>query len=432
MPFDRKNIPPINTRSEFFQDIMDKVPPRIVTYGSLGMLLIFALLALGMKIIKYPDVIISDVLVTSETPPIEVHCRTSGRISVLLKYDQQQVHAGDWVIVLNNSADFRQAIEVGKILGNVDSIKFWGTLDTLNLPEFTRLGDLQDAWSQFTKSVTGLRLFVAQKYQFKQSMINIARAENLEAIKAKLNNELALTRRASELAKIDYNRMVMLEKDSVVSKSDLEQKEAVMLASNNKVEDIQSSLINTQLQIEMLNKENTTLTNDKTDAWFNLRRDILQNYNKLLYDLSEWKSKYVLEAPVAGTLNFYEIRNTDEFLSNEQKVFTVAPVAITNYFAIAKLPVANAGKVHAGQKCLIKLNDYPYNEFGALRGKVQSISAAAKEGFYSVKIDLTNQLVTILHKQLYCKSQLSGEADIVTNDLTLFDRLFKSMINKNY
>ena len=432
MILDKNKIQQIDIRSEYFEDILDKVPSKIVSYGSLGVLFIFILACLGMNAVKYPDVITSDVIVTTERPPIEVHCKTSGRISHLLKHDQENVNAGEWIVILNNSANYNDILKLMSLLNKIDATQFWNSILRNEELDLTNLGDLQEPYYQFAQSVKELRLFKSLDYQGVQFKIDAKRESDLLNLENELKSQLNISMRQAEIAKSDFDRNAGLEKDSVIAKTDLEQKEISYLNAKNKLEDIRTNIITYQLQIDMLKKDSSTLTKDESNAFFNIRRNVIQNYYKLTYSLSEWKSRYVLQAPITGLLSLFEIRTTDQFLSSEQKVFIVSPNKASNYFAIAKLPVANSGKVQLGQGCIIKLTDYPFSEFGILKGEVKSISAASKEGYYSVRIDLPNQLSTNLHKQLYPKSELSGEADIVTADLTLFDRLFKSLLNKNY
>ena len=432
MALDKNKIAQIEMRSEYFQDILDKVPPGITTYGGLGIMIVFVLLCVGLRFVKYPDVVTASVIITTETPPIEVYSKTSGRIAYLFRKDQDKVNAGDWIIVLNNSADYRSIQQTISTLRKIDSASFWQSVNSLDFPDLTNLGDLQEPYSLFIKNIDEYRLFVKTNYQSAQIAINGQRGENLSSLKQQLNNQLGLALRQSELAKYDYDRNELLQKESVVTKWDLEQKEITLLNSKTKLEDIKSNLINAQLQLQVLEKDNTTLQNDRNTSLLNLRRSILQSYNKLLYSISEWRNKYVLEAPVSGTLNLFESRSTDQYLTAEQKIFTISPDKNGSYFAIAKLPVSNAGKVRKGQRCMIKVTDYPYTEFGILQGNIGSITAAAKEGFYTVKVNLPAQLMTSLHKSLMSSGELSGETDIVLEDMTLFDRIFKSLLNKNY
>jgi multidrug efflux pump subunit AcrA (membrane-fusion protein) len=432
LPIDENKIKQITSRSEFYQDILDKIPSRIISWGNTGILIILILIGLGLKYIKYPDEITSEALITTEKPPVEIYTRTSGRIIQLLKKDQEHVKSGDWIFILNNSANYRDVLKTKKIIDKLDSSDFWKSINDTYFEESINLGDLQNSYYQFYRSVGEFKLFVELNVQYKQVSINSRRKEDLISLKQKINNQLITQEKQYAIVKLDYERALKLYDEGYISKTDLEQKEIVYLNMKNRMEELSSSVINTQLQTEMIEKENTSLETDKNDTYFRLRSNVLQYYNSLLFQLSEWQNKYVLSSPIDGVLNFYDVRNKDQFLATEKKVFTVTPIKTQNYFALVKLPIANSGKVHKGQNCIIRLHNYSYTEFGMLRGIIQEISSVPKDNFYSVKISLPNQLITTLHKQLDSKGELTGEAEIIIEDLTLFDRIFGTFINLNY
>ncbi len=432
MAIDENKIKQIVTRSEFFQDILDKIPSKITAWGNTAILIIFLLIALGLKFIKYPDVISSVAVITTEKPPVEIYSRTSGRVTHLFKNDQEKVQKGDWIILLNNSADYKQVVKAIELVEKIDPIDFWKSLNTMDFEELTNLGDLQSSYFQFHKSVEEFKLFAQLNSQYRQLDINSRREENLGSLQQKLSNQLSMLKEELSLVKLDYDRTMKLQSEGYVTKIELEQKEIAYLKMTGRVEELNVNLLNIQLQKETLEKENTSLDVEKNDTYFKLRSNVLQYYNNFLFELSEWQNKYVLSSPIDGTLNLYDVRNNDQFLAQEQKVFTITPDKAQNYFAIVKLPVSNSGKVRTGQSCVIQLHNYPYTEFGMLKGTIQSISIAPKEGFYSVKVKLPNQLLTTTNKQLQSKSELTGVAEIIIEDLTLFDRLFNIFTSKNY
>ncbi len=432
MAIDENKIKLIVSRSEYFQDILDKIPSWITRWANTLMFVIFLLIAIGMKFVKYPDVITSNAIITTDSPTIEIYSRTSGRIIKILKNDQENVKKGDWVIILNNSADYSNVLNLREILNTIDPKNFWESINIINLKDDVGLGDIQSTYFKFSKSIGEFKLFQSLNSQFKHLDINSRRLENLMVLEQKFNDQLMILEKELSIAKIDLERAEKLNLDGAIAKIEVEQKEIVYLNMKDRVEGLKGSVINLQLQGKMIEKENTTIDVEKNDTYFNLRSNILQNYNDLIFELSEWENKYVLSSPIDGTVNFYEFRTKDQFLSNEQRIFTITPNIKENYYAIIKLPISNSGKVKNGQNCVLKVHNFPYNEYGMLRGNILTISSSPKEGFYSVKVRLPNQLKTTMNKQLSSKSELTAEAEIIIEDLTLYDRIFNILINKNY
>ena len=100
---------------------------------------------------------------------------------------------------------------------------------------------------------------------------------------------------------------------------------------------------------------------------------------------------------------------------------------VQHYIARSLLPVNGAGKVNTGQKTLIKLYSYPFEEFGMVEGKVSSISSVALDTAYLMEIQLTNGLTTTTNKRITPQPELTGVAEILTNDKSVSERLFEKV-----
>lgn len=92
------------------------------------------------------------------------------------------------------------------------------------------------------------------------------------------------------------------------------------------------------------------------------------------------------------------------------------------------MPIDRSGKVKIGQRVNISFNNFPDKEFGIVRGIVHNISLVpTKKGEvnqYILEINLINGLKTTYGKTLPFLPEMEGEADIVTDDLSLLERFF--------
>jgi hypothetical protein len=73
---------------------------------------------------------------------------------------------------------------------------------------------------------------------------------------------------------------------------------------------------------------------------------------------------------------------------------------------------------------MIKLDNYPYNENGMLRGVVTNISTVPNKDTYAIDVDLNNGLTTSYNKTLLYKEEMKGKADIITKNISVMDRIF--------
>ena len=83
-----------------------------------------------------------------------------------------------------------------------------------------------------------------------------------------------------------------------------------------------------------------------------------------------------------------------------------------------------SGKVKIDQQVNIRLNNYPFEQFGMLVGKVESISTVPSGDQYLIKISLPNGMTSSYNERLVFKQQLKGEVEVITEDLRLLERVF--------
>lgn len=105
-------------------------------------------------------------------------------------------------------------------------------------------------------------------------------------------------------------------------------------------------------------------------------------------------------------------------------VFVIIPDKEKGYIGKVKAPLLNSGKIRIRQEVNIRLANYPDREFGILKGLVQAISLTPdKDGNLLIDVSLPNALETSYKKQIVFQQEMSGTAEIVTEDLRLIERL---------
>ena len=94
------------------------------------------------------------------------------------------------------------------------------------------------------------------------------------------------------------------------------------------------------------------------------------------------------------------------------------------YIGNVKIAPQGYGKIAVGQEVKMKLDNYPYQEYGQLTGTIVSISQiSGKEGYF-VQVKLSDGLTSTYNKTLSYKPDMAGTAEIITEDLRLLERIF--------
>jgi hypothetical protein len=96
----------------------------------------------------------------------------------------------------------------------------------------------------------------------------------------------------------------------------------------------------------------------------------------------------------------------------------------THIAARVHIPVKGSGKVKPGQQVNIKLDAYPYMEFGLLQGEVKSVQEDFDPDFAVVEVLFSQNTQTTHKKTINFDTQMSGSADIITENRKLIERIF--------
>lgn len=92
------------------------------------------------------------------------------------------------------------------------------------------------------------------------------------------------------------------------------------------------------------------------------------------------------------------------------------------------LPRHNIGRIKAGQKINLKFEEYPYMDYGFVQITLEELQlkpceASGPNYAYQMEVTLPATLITTTGNQIHLFPGLSGTAEIITEDLTVFDRL---------
>jgi hypothetical protein len=161
----------------------------------------------------------------------------------------------------------------------------------------------------------------------------------------------------------------------------------------------------------------------------------IQSFYQLKKVVKEWELSYVLKSSIEGQVSFLQIWTANQTISAGENVFSIIPVLEKGYVGKVKAAAQNSGKIQLGQLVNIRLANFPYREFGILKGKVSNISLMPdKDGNLLLDISLPENLETNYNKTIPFQQEMIGSAEIVTEDLRLLERIlyqFRSILKAN-
>ncbi len=157
----------------------------------------------------------------------------------------------------------------------------------------------------------------------------------------------------------------------------------------------------------------------------------LGEYQSLSSKLKEWEHAFVLKAPVSGQIVFGEHRTVNQYVRSGDILFTVVPDETGKISGRILAPAIGLGKIEPGQQVNIKVDNYPFMEYGILSGSVLSISkipVVSEQGtFYPVNVDLPDKLVTNYNRELSYSLQMQGNAEIIIQNRRVIELLIEPL-----
>lgn len=403
--------------SEDVQEIIERMPPWIVRYG-LTLLLAILLMILGFAwFIKYPDVIKADITITTSPPPIDLVSRAEGTLQ-LFAAETVSVEKGEVIACIQSNVELNDVLELEKML---DESSF--TEKSFSKNTFAHLGFLQPYYNELATAVTELALFEANdniENQITRITQEEASTKNLIYI---LQQQVALSLEEIKLTREKMNMDSILFAQQVITKIDYNVTRAQYLGQWKAIKSIETTIINNQVQLRQLNDRLGELHAEKTEKLNLLKLRVKSAKQVLLGQILEWRKNYLLVSPIDGRLAYLQFLENDVFIAPNTALFSIIPDK-GKIYGQAQLPLSRSGKVRTGQSVNIRLENYPFEQYGILRGSIASIAMLPSEDLYMVRVTLPQGLRTTYSQVLPFTQQLRGETEIITDDLRLLERFF--------
>ena len=156
----------LNIYSEEVKDVLSKPPKALFRWGN-TILFVFIIIVLFLSwLLKYPDIVTAQAILTTEIPPQKEFARVSGKIDSLFVKNYQAVKAGTPLALIENTANFKDVIYLKSILDTltVNQTSFYFPLDDLPM---LFLGDIENEFSLFENNYV---LYILNKES--QSFLN--------------------------------------------------------------------------------------------------------------------------------------------------------------------------------------------------------------------------------------------------------------------
>ncbi|HAY3552415.1 HlyD family secretion protein [Elizabethkingia meningoseptica] len=413
----------IELRSEGVQDILTRPPHWMIRWGNTLIFIILLLILFMSYIIKYPEFVPSQVIISSINPPEKLESRINSKIETLFVKDHQKVTKGQPLLILQSTAQYQDVLKLRDIVNSMESRQ----LQNFPLAETSgfKLGEVQGDYNAFAKALTDEQLYTRlQPYAPDNIAAEQSLSESRNRIQA-LQQQKRLEQAKYELSKKEFDRSQQLYGQGVISASELDQERIKLLQAGQSVENINLSISQLQEGVSGIQKTKSGVSINAQKDKVNFSSQTIQLFEQLRKSLNSWEQNYLFASSTDGSVSFQQYLGEHQFVKAGEVLITVMPDKPEALIGRLTVPSINSGKIIEGQKVLIKLDNYPFQEFGIVEGRVRNMSSVPdKDGNYYVDVNLPKGLTTSFNKKLIFNKELKGNAEIVTKDLRLIERFF--------
>lgn len=418
------------------QQILGRTPGWMLQWGSTFIALAFLLIIFLSAYIQYPAIVSAPIILTTEQPPIPVVARTNGKIAELNISEKQTVEEGMTLAVLDNPAHTADVLKLEAFLKKIEALESPEDMLYLSPPKSLKLGQLQNFYAPFILQLNDFTFFLNQKQAIRNIRALKRQIQEIENLNSELITQKSTLQSVHSLDQEKVERYTnLVNQGQLASAEQLEDAKIQALRSKRQLELLDTEVINNKLQIQRIEEKILSFKqsnkNNHSDKWFK----ILEQVQQINGQIALWKETFLLQAPISGQVTMPIFQNNNQFVKALDEVMYITPTGNNSghIFGKANLPIPRAGKVEINQHVKIRLLDYPYQEYGVVKGKVKDIALVPTTdrngtATYYVEVDLVEGLATTYgDSTLTFRQGMQGTAQIITQDQSVLGNLFNKI-----
>lgn len=416
--------------SEEVSDIVERMPTR----WSLWVAMVFSFmivvaLTLGF-LIEYPDTVSGNVSVTGEVSPVRMTVPCTGRLHLVVN-NTQKVKDGQIIAYVESGANFSDVLRLDSLCK-----KSIMSGQISELADDCTLGELNSAYANLFLSVMKYNKLKGSKlYANMRQTLNEEERATRQMVE-NVDKEIVLRQALTEQQKQELRNDSILLAQGAVSENEVNDRAQSVRTSQIQLYELQNTSYAKVGEVSKNHVEKSRIDINEEEALREAYDNVTACLGVLVAQIGEWKKKYLVVSPVEGRVEYLGFWKNYMFATEGQDFVSIVP-AQGSVCAEMYVPLVGAGKIEVGQDVNIKLYDYPYQEFGSVKGKVKSISlqsALSRQGnntaeTYLVRVDFPDGLRTNYGKVLQCNFETKGTADIIVRKQRLIQRLFDNLRN---
>ena len=422
-------------RSEEVQDVISTPPPWLVRWGTIMVVAVLGAFFGLAWYFRYPDRVPTELVVTTERPPVTIVTNASGYLTHLQVQEGDLVETGQLLAVIENDANYE---DVQLLKSNVETALATGAttfdLAAVDQADLRLGGMLQPHLNELKKSYEELSFQQNTRYDITRiNQLN----ESIKLLEQQREKERGLLKSTRD--QLSTQQRNVRRNQQLLAQGDISQRqyESVLEEKNRVADDItrlEQSINDYEIRIQDIRNQIAEVRQQTSSV--NTNQTV--NLQNALFDLQSriqaWERQFLLVANRPGRVSFFADLWTDEqYVSAGQEILSIVPLDggtdLENpIIGRAALPTHQSGKVEEGQRVLVKFAGFPYREYGVVEGEVYRIAKAPdQKRTYAVEVRLPQDLTTSYGRTLDFEQGMTGIAEIITEDRRFLQRILDKL-----
>lgn len=347
-------------------DMLGDMPDWLIHTGSYVVYGLLLLLIGGAALFRYPDTVEAPVNIDDMSGVEWITVARAGIVDRFLVDNQSEVQKGDTLALLKNDASLDDVKYFCQVLTRVEEYYRSGRTEYLqNFPFNLIMGEMSQAYMQFTEAVRSCLVYdefdvYPQKRHFLEEEYRL----------------LSETGKTDELTRLK----------------------------------VKQELFDLNISHRMEQARN--------------RRMLELAYENMVNSLKSWEKQNLIKTGTNGKVIWGENWSLGRQVAEGDTICTVISHREGKPTGHIRLTEEQVAVIAEGDRVNVELNKYPPHTYGILTGKVTSVSFVPSTKNYAVEVEFPHDLVTTTGQRIACEIGLSGQAEIVTADKNVLERIF--------
>ena len=416
-------LPPTDLEGSEATQFISRPPGWLVRNGILLFSGVVVLLLILSWMVRYPDVVPARITLLGAQPPVRIVAGEEGRLQEILVEENETVPPQKVLIVLQNTAQLSDVRQLERLLNSAAERP-----ETLDLPSL-QLGPLQNLTARLRREIADYDNY-RRRDPVARRLLALDRQEaNLRALQTSVAEQVTFSQESILLAREQLARDSQLVSSGARSLEELERSRAALTDLRRRQNRLESSRLDYELQLRELDSQRLQLEQTSGLATSDRLFQLESTYRELQAAIADWYDRFVLRAPVAGRVRFTQPLSIGRFAALDEELLTLVPTTTpTTVYGRAEIPLAGYGKVTPGMRVNVRLEAFPYREFGSLNGTLVALSEVPEDNRYLGRVAFPDSLVTTYGTVIPYLPELPGSGRIITRKRRLAERIWTRIL----